>query len=101
MQDIKKTRRECLNERGIGLFMVAASLVVLLGVGALAVDLGALYVARSEAQLAADSSALAAASKLIESGFTSGFVTQATAENLARQEAITIGGQNTVGGDPG
>ncbi len=100
MQNIKKTRRERLNERGIGLFIVAASLVVLLGVGALAVDLGALYVARSEAQRAADSSALAAASKLIESGFTSGFVTQATAENLARQEAITIGGQNTVGGDP-
>ena len=37
MQNIKKTRRECLNERGIGLFIVAASLVVLLGVGGMAV----------------------------------------------------------------
>ena len=90
-------KRRC-DERGIGIYLVAVLLVVLLGVGALALDLGVLYVARSEAQRTADASALAAAKKFIESGFTSGLVTQDIAEALARQEAIIVGAQNTIAG---
>jgi hypothetical protein len=85
-------------ERGISLFMVAASLLVLLGISALAIDLGSLYVGRSEAQRAADAAALAGAKKFVDSRFLSGGVTQTTAEALARQEAIAVGGENLVGG---
>ncbi len=90
-------KRRC-DERGIGVYMVAVLLFVLLGVGALSLDLGVLYVARSEAQRTADASALAAAKKIIESGYTSGLVTLDVAEALARQEAIAVGAQNTVAG---
>jgi hypothetical protein len=57
-----------------------------------------LYVARSEAQRAADGGALAGAKAFVTSGFLSGGVTQAQAESTARQEAIDVAGQNTVGG---
>jgi len=85
-------------QRGMTLYMVAVMLFILLGVGALALDLGMLYVTRSEAQRAADSAALAGAKKFIEAGYLSGLVSQATAENLAREEAKAVGGQNLVGG---
>ena len=41
-------------ERGAVIFLVVAMVVVFLGVAALAVDLGAWYVARSDAQRAAE-----------------------------------------------
>ena len=85
-------------QRGMTLYMVAVMLFILLGVGALALDLGMLYVTRSEAQRAADSAALAGAKKFIEAGYLSGLGSQATAENLAREEAKAVGAQNLVGG---
>ncbi len=87
-------------ERGITLFIVAAALVVLLGMAALAIDLASLYVGRNEAQRAADAAALAGAKAFVDTGFTSGLVTQAVAQNIATQRAIAAGGQNTVGGQP-
>jgi Flp pilus assembly protein TadG len=48
-------------ERGIVLFMTAAALVVLIGFIALAVDMGALYMARADCQKIADAAALAGA----------------------------------------
>ena len=86
------------HQRGMTLYTVAVMLFILLGVGALALDLGMLYVTRSEAQRAADSAALAGAKKFIEAGYLSGLVSQATAENLAREEAKAVGAQNVVGG---
>ena len=85
-------------ERGAVLFFVAATLIVLLGLSALAIDLAALYVVRNEAQRAADAAALAGAKKFVESGFLSGLVSQSTAQTLATSEAIAIGAQNLVGG---
>ncbi len=49
------------NERGYVIVTTALSLVVLLGFGALAVDMGLLYSARTAAQRAADAAALAGA----------------------------------------
>lgn len=49
------------NERGSVLYLVAGSLVVLLGVAAFAIDLGILFTARSEAQRAAEAGAHAGA----------------------------------------
>src|SRR5712692_747842 len=85
-------------ERGMTLFMVAAGLVVLLGMAALAIDLASLYVGRNEAQRAADAGALAGAKAFVDTGFTSGLVTQAAVRSIATQRAIAAGGQNTVGG---
>jgi len=87
-------------QRGISLFTVAAWLVVLFGMAALAIDLAALYVARNEAQRAADAGALAGARSFVQSGFLSGSVPQSTAQSLATNQAIAIGGQNLVGGLP-
>jgi hypothetical protein len=57
--------RTVANERGAVLALVVLLLVVFLGVAALAIDLGMLYVARGEAQRAADAAAHAGAGHLI------------------------------------
>ena len=46
------------DERGATLAVVAASMVVVLGMGALAVDVGMLYTVRTKLQATADASAL-------------------------------------------
>ncbi len=61
-----RLRRFLKEERGAASIMVAVSLVVILGMGALAVDLGYVMSTRSEVQKAADASALAAASRLVQ-----------------------------------
>lgn len=73
-------------------------MVVILGMAALAIDLGYLYIARNEAQRAADAAALAGAGALVSSGYTSGLVSQATAATLATAQATAAGDLNTVGG---
>jgi Flp pilus assembly protein TadG len=94
------TRRR---ERGTTLFIVAGSLTVLLGLGALAVDIGSLYVARSETQRAADAAALAGAKVFVESGcVTSGDCSkqEEAATDRATQIALlnlVVGQQVSVG----
>jgi len=80
---------------------VALSLVILLGVCALAIDLVSLYVGRSEAQRAADAAALAGATIFLSSGCTSasgGCVAGGPQEAPARQQAIDVAHRNWVGG---
>jgi hypothetical protein len=98
MQGRTSHPRNC--ERGSTLFFVAASLVALLAISALAIDLGIYYIVRNEAQRAADAAALAGAKKFVESGFITGQIFEAMAADLARTEAITVGGENLVGGEP-
>jgi hypothetical protein len=81
----------------VSLLVVAGGLVMLLGIAAITIDLGSLYLARDEAQRAADAAALAAAKVLADSGCV-GSGTCATAESAATQQAVTVGGQNTIGG---
>lgn len=59
------------NERGITILLVATAMVGVLAMAALAVDIVALYVARSESQRAADAAALAAAKIFVYTGVTS------------------------------
>jgi Flp pilus assembly protein TadG len=91
---VVRTRKK---ERGVSLLVVAGGLVMLLGIAAITIDLGSLYLARDEAQRAADAAALAAAKVLADSGCV-GSGTCATAESAATQQAVTVGGQNTIGG---
>ena len=90
-------RSGCGAQRGSVLVMVSAGMVMLLGVAGLAIDLAGLYVARSEAQRSADAAALSGAQEFVNSGFTSGLVTETTVRALATQKAIDVGSQNFVG----
>jgi Flp pilus assembly protein TadG len=92
------SREGARGARGVSLVIVSLSLFLLLGVAGLAIDLGSLYVARTEAQRAADAAALAGAQQFVVSGFTSGLVPQAVAETLAAQQAASVGNNNPVGG---
>jgi len=84
-------------ERGSTLFIVAGCMVVLLGIGALAIDVGSLYVARSESQRAADAAALAGAKVFVESGcVTSGDCS--LEESIATDRATQVALQNLVAG---
>jgi Flp pilus assembly protein TadG len=85
-------------ERGAMLVLVAVTLVVLLAVAALAIDLGMLYVARNEAQRAADAAALAGAEVFITSGCTStgGCTAGGPQETLARQQAEAVAAHNYI-----
>lgn len=79
------------DERGASLAIVAVSLVVFLGMTALSVDLGMLYVARSQAQRTADAAALAAASSLVY---------YPTDYGLARTAAKDVAAHNRIMGQP-
>ncbi len=77
------------NERGSVLGLMVLLLVVFLGLAALVIDLGIMFVARSEAQRAADAAAHAGA----------GYLLRAPAdEEGARDEAIRAAGENLVRG---
>lgn len=86
-------------QRGVSLILVAVAMVGLLAVSALAIDLASLYVARNEAQRAADSAALAGAKVFVETGFISGQSSQAAdVQGAARTRAINMAAQNKVAG---
>jgi len=59
------------NERGVTILVVAFALLGIISMAAISVDLAELYVARGEAQRAADAAALAGAKMFVTSGFTS------------------------------
>lgn len=59
-------------ERGQTIVLVALCMAALVAVAALAIDVTTLYVARNEAEKAADTAALAGAKAFVSTGFTSG-----------------------------
>jgi hypothetical protein len=85
---MKPNRHHRLRDRhGIALAVVALLLFVFLGLAALAVDLGIVLGARTEAQRTADAAALAGASILLQDG---------TNEARARSTAIDFGARNRI-----
>jgi len=64
MQYVKKNRKNQENQRGAVIIFVAVTMVVFIGLLALAIDVGFLMAARNELQNSADSAALAGASQL-------------------------------------
>ena len=79
------------DERGAVLALVALLLVVFLGLAALAIDLGMLYVARGEAQRAADAAAHGAAVH---------FKQNFGDEDGSRDAAVEVGARNLIRGQP-
>ena len=68
----KKKKSACKSEQGIIITLVAVFMLGVIGaMAALSIDVVTLYTARSEAQLSADSAALAAARVIANSGATS------------------------------
>ncbi len=80
-------------ERGAVLVLVALGAVAMVGMLGLAIDLGMLYNARSEAQRAADAAALAGASAFID---RDPLLEPALAEAEARERLYEFTRQNTI-----
>ena len=57
-------RKAINNEKGVALILIAVSIIVLFGFGALAIDVGHLYNVKNQLQAAADAAALAGASEM-------------------------------------
>lgn len=94
-------RRTQNSQRGQTILLVAVSLVTLLGLAALAIDVVTLYVARSEAQRAADAAALAGAKTLVDTGLTTdpcNATLANAAQTLAINQAQLVAQQNAIGG---
>lgn len=83
-------RGRCSDERGVALIVAAGSMIALTSAVALAVDVGMLTVARTQAQTAADGAAMAGAAMLIQTPDNAG---------RARIRAIEYAGFNAIQGD--
>jgi hypothetical protein len=87
---------ELRNERGVTLIFVALILIVLLGIAALALDIGHLFVTKNELQNAADAGALAGARNLYNNDGTAvrldcnDIAREAARENLSEKEAVEV-----------
>jgi len=89
-EPMRGIRSKLRDESGAAIALIALSMVALLSAVALAVDVGMLVTARTEAQCVADLSALAGAGLL---------AINPDDEDAARIEAITFATYNTVQGD--
>jgi Flp pilus assembly protein TadG len=88
---MRKLARRRWQRRGAVIVQVAVLATVIMGFGALAVDMGMLYSSKAELQAACDSAALAAAAQL---GAETGDPTE-----QARQAAIVYAARHKVAGD--
>jgi len=86
-------------ERGVALYMTTIMLFLLIGMGALSIDLASMYVARNQSQQAADAAAMAGAKYFVESGcVTLGNCNAYEATSVAR--ATEVAAQSFAGGQP-
>jgi hypothetical protein len=99
MSSWERTKEYRQGERGATLVIFSLSLVMMMGMGALAVDLASMYVARNEAQRAADSAALAGAKYFVESGCVT-VGNCATYETTAIARATEVAAKSFVEGQP-
>lgn len=88
-------------QRGSTLLMAVACLLLLVAMAGFAIDALTLYVARTDAQRAADAAALAGAKVFVTSGCTtSANCTSGTTQTIVQQQAQGAGAQNKVFGQP-
>lgn len=91
-------RRPGLDQRGVTIVLVALALVALMGVTALAIDIGMLLTARTEAQRTADAAAHAGAVEWLMSGGDEG-ATRSTAQAVAAINPIIGAPPDVADGD--
>ncbi len=92
----RSSRTKDTRRRGVVAVFVTVLLVVLLGMAALAIDVGVMYRARNEAQVAADSAAMAAAWELLDSDRLSGWADPAQELAAAKARAAEFAAQNLI-----
>lgn len=101
-----RIRRKASHEQGVVITLVAVFMLgVIAAMAALSIDVATIYTARSEAQLAADGAALAAARVIANSGATSDpsgalLGTVQSPGGVAQTIALQVAEQNLVGGVP-
>lgn len=96
-----KNRSWIGTDKGSILLMVGAAMVMMLAVSAIAIDLVNLYLARTQAQRAADAAALAGAQAFISTGCTTGGCNPGgIQETAATQQAVAVAAQNNIAGQP-
>lgn len=88
-------------ERGVSAFIIAVAMVFILGMAGLAIDLASLYVARNQAQRAADAAALAGAQAFVDNLCASGTGSTISGPcvQVAEERAQAIGNQNLIAGE--
>lgn len=91
----RTTKNARHGERGITMLLVAIAIVSMLAMVALSIDVITLYSAKSEAQRAADSAALAAAKMLVDMGVTAD--PTATVPSAVQIDAATKAAQSVAG----
>lgn len=94
MRHYEKITRLLHRERGAVLVLVALLMLVFVGIAALVIDLGHLYVVRNELQNAADSGALAGALALYSDDPVAGVQIQADANQAAYDAATRNSSEN-------
>ncbi|MCA9079021.1 MAG: hypothetical protein KDA58_00620 [Planctomycetaceae bacterium] len=87
------------DRKGNGLVLAAASLIMLFGFTAFAVDVGYITMTKAELQKTADAAAMAAVIELYEGWGAGATLTQAEAEAAARQAAADVASFNRSGGN--
>ncbi|MGD8450239.1 MAG: VWA domain-containing protein [Phycisphaerae bacterium] len=93
MRRMRKAYRRRHMRRAAVIVQVAVMSTLIMGFGALAVDVGMLYTSKTELQAAADAAALAGAAQL-------GGETEGDPEQLAREAAQEYAMKHRVAGDP-
>lgn len=103
MYSLKRQNKE-KDQQGAVAVIVVVSLTALIGIGALAVDLGYLYVVRNELQNVADGAALAATRQLgsvyepMTYAEQQSYVCSGSDKTAIVQAAVDVGAQNYAGG---
>ena len=93
---IKKIRARAAAEHGQSLVIVALAMVAVIGMAALAIDVGSWYEKHHQAQVAADGAALAAANCMANAGSSGDSCTSATDTSDATTVAETYASDNGV-----
>ncbi|MBI4580796.1 MAG: hypothetical protein HY718_13900 [Planctomycetes bacterium] len=93
---VNRGHKRCFRRRAAAAAMVAISGTVLIGVAALAIDMGMLYNTRTEAQRSADAGALAGAWRLVGEERLLGSTGATTVASAARTTASSTANANKV-----
>ncbi len=93
---MKRVRARAADEQGQSLVLVALAMVAVIGMAALAIDASTWYQKHHQAQVAADSAALAFANCMANADSTGNQCTSSTDTTNATTQAITFAGDNGV-----
>lgn len=102
MMNNQRSNSDRQRDSGVSILIIAVAMIFVLGMAGLGIDLASLYVARSEAQRAADAAALAGADALASPtngcATTAGSTISGSCQAIAVQDAEKVGNLNLIAG---